>query len=560
MSNVNLSELFKEEGELRFLRGGDTLLVSKSRGQHIYLLVAGRVAALDQPEEGPARVVAVYRPGAIIGAAEFLSGDRHSTSLTALRDSELQVLSYTALESISNAHPELLAELARVSFARLRAQTIQTLRKASILGFVAVCDSVSMRALVESLAARMRAQGASVAVLGAGAENSPPTYLSDLEARHDYVLMAAERQDFDFTQYCGRQIDRLVLVGSAHSPLPDGPLSFAAVAIKRHRLLDFILVQPEDTKRPTNSTRWLAAAPVARLFQIRKDDIGDLDRLARVFAGRSVGVVLSGGGARAYAHIGVLHALKELGIGVDFVAGTSMGAVIAAGVAMGWSMEELDRRIRDAFVSSSPLSDIAFPLLAMTRGGEVERRLDAHFGDVEISDLWRPFMCVSTDLTTGGLHTHRSGMLRKALRASISLPGILPPVVLDGHVLVDGALVRNLPTDLMREQHDGLTIGVNVAEASGLRPDELMLKPSGLRWLTSGAWLKGPPIVSVLIRSATLPATRVTEVGVREALDVTINPHLDNVQLRDWKSYDPAVAAGYQAAMEKRGLLTNVDM
>jgi NTE family protein len=101
----------------------------------------------------------------------------------------------------------------------------------------------------------------------------------------------------------------------------------------------------------------------------------------------------------------------------------------------------------------------------------------------------------------------------------------------------------------MRERHDGLTVGVDVAELSGLEPHELKLSPPGFRWLTSGAWLKGPPIVSVLIRSATLPSARIVEVGVREALDITIAPMLDNVQLRDWKSYTPAVEAGYRAAM-----------
>jgi NTE family protein len=225
-----------------------------------------------------------------------------------------------------------------------------------------------------------------------------------------------------------------------------------------------------------------------------------------------------------------------------------MGAVIAAGVAMGWGREEMDTRIRKAFVTSSPLSDIAFPLLAMTRGREVDRRLAEHFGDTEISDLWRPFLCVSTDLSTGGLHAHRRGPLRRAIRASLSLPGVLPPVVEDGHVLVDGALVGNLPGGLVREQHDGVTLGVDVAEAEGLRPEDLMLRPAGLRWLTSGAWRKGPPIVSVLIRSATMP-TAAAMTATRDVLDLTLIPQVDGVELRDWKAYAPAVDAGYRATM-----------
>jgi NTE family protein len=124
---------------------------------------------------------------------------------------------------------------------------------------------------------------------------------------------------------------------------------------------------------------------------------------------------------------------------------------------------------------------------------------------------------------------------------------VLPPVVENGHVLVDGALVRNLPVDLVREQHDGVTIGVDVAGVDGLKPGDLRLKPSGWRWLTSGAWLKGPPIVSVLIRSATMPSLA----AMAQARDdvVAIAPKVEDVGLQDWKAYDTAVAAGYRAAM-----------
>ena len=145
------------------------------------------------------------------------------------------------------------------------------------------------------------------------------------------------------------------------------------------------------------------------------------------------------------------------------------------------------------------------------------------------------------------MHIHRRGLLRRALRASLSLPGVLPPVVENGHVLVDGALLRNLPADLVREQHDGVTIAVDVAVTEGLKPDDLLLKPSGWRWLTSGAWLKGPPIVSVLIRSATVSSLADLP-APREDL-VEIVPDVEGVGLQDWKAYDVAVASGYRAAM-----------
>ncbi len=193
----------------------------------------------------------------------------------------------------------------------------------------------------------------------------------------------------------------------------------------------------------------------------------------------------------------------------------------------------------------------------MTRGRTVDRRLETHFGDTQISDLWRPFLCVSTDLTRGAPHVHRRGRVRDAVRASLSLPGVLPPVVEDGHVLVDGALVRNLPVDKLRELHDGVTIGVDVAAAEGLRPDDLTLRPPGWRWFTSGAWRRGPPIVSVLIRSATLSSANALA-DTRDPQSIDIMPQFDGVELHDWRAYEPAVKAGYEATLAKAKALSDL--
>jgi NTE family protein len=557
MPSTALDDALDADASWIALPGGVALVEAGEPASGLYRLVAGRLAEVETVTGDAERVTAVHRPGALIGAAAILSDQPSKTTVIALRDSELQSIPTERAMALMRRDPQFLTELARSALGGMGAAAPADQRKSSILGFVSVCDGIAMRELTERLARAMRALGVRVAVLGAEADESPPTLLSALESEHDYVLMAVERQDLKFAAWCGRQIDRLILVGGADTPLPEGPITFAAAAIQRHRLLDFILVQPADSRRCADSDRWLSAAPASRLFQIRLGDGPDMARLARIYAGKSVGLALSGGGARAYAHVGVVRALRALGVPIDFLAGTSMGAVVAAGVAMGWDLEELDRRIREAFVESSPLNDIAFPLLAMTRGRRVDERLETHFGDTQISDLWRPFACVSTDLTSGGPYIHRRGLLRRALRASLSLPGVLPPVVEDGHVLVDGALVRNLPVDVVREQHDGVTIGVDVAVSQGLMPDDLLLRPSGWRWLTSGAWRKGPPIVSVLIRSATLPSVAAIA-AVRDSRIVEIIPRVEGVELQDWGAYDRSSEAGYRATMDAADRLASL--
>jgi NTE family protein len=305
--------------------------------------------------------------------------------------------------------------------------------------------------------------------------------------------------------------------------------------------------------RPAGAEAWIDAVRPARVLHLRERSIADLTRIARTIAGLSVGLVLSGGGARAYAHVGAVRALRESGAPIDFVGGSSMGAIIAAGVAMGWDDEEIDCRIRKAFVDSSPVDDIALPLIALTHGEKVGARLREHFGETDISDLWLPYFCVSSNLTSGAYQMHRRGSLRQALRATIAIPGVLPPATEDDNVLVDGAVMKNFPADVMRAMHLGPIVGVDVTRGRSILAGDVARPSSVWKWILSGDWRKGPPIVSLLLRAATVSTGRDLAAS-REATDVLVTPDVDKVEIRDWRAYDPAVQAGYDgmvAALDK---------
>ena len=178
----------------------------------------------------------------------------------------------------------------------------------------------------------------------------------------------------------------------------------------------------------------------------------------------------------------------------------------------------------------------------------MRQRLAENFDDRDIADLWLPFFCVSANLTTGSYYLHRDGPVREALRASLSLPGVLPPVTIGNNVLVDGAVMKNFPSDIMRSLQLGPIVGVDVSGGRSIEADDVRAPPSLWRWLASGAWRRGPPIVSILMRSATAwsgPEMAAT----RDAADLLILPQVDDIEIRNWKGYDPAVAAGYRAAV-----------
>ncbi|HEY5347083.1 MAG TPA: patatin-like phospholipase family protein, partial [Rhizomicrobium sp.] len=241
----------------------------------------------------------------------------------------------------------------------------------------------------------------------------------------------------------------------------------------------------------------------------------------------------------------------------------SMGGIIAAGLANEWGIEELTERMRAAFVTTNPLSDFTLPLIALVRGKKVSNLLQEHFGDLRIEELPKPFFCVSSDLTTGRIHEHRSGLVWRALRASVSLPGILPPVTHHGHLLVDGGVMNNLPVDVMRERAPG-SGPIIACDITG----ELDLQAGDERYGERSWWrlilerMRGTPsIVSILMRSGTVGSEAQRRV-VRNLADYMFEPPLRDVGLRDWKKFDRAIAEGYdnaRATIEKNGVpLTDV--
>ena len=184
-------------------------------------------------------------------------------------------------------------------------------------------------------------------------------------------------------------------------------------------------------------------------------------RVARRMTGRSVGLVLSGGGARALAHIGVIEELRAAGIEIDRVGGTSMGAFLGALLAMGHDPEEIEARCYEEWVRRSPLTDYRLPRVSLLRGNRARAMLDRTLpGNIEALPL--DFFCVTCDLVAGDLVVHRRGSLAKAVGASISIPGLVPPMSRHGRLLVDGGVLNNLPVDVMAPAHEGPIIAVDV--------------------------------------------------------------------------------------------------
>jgi predicted acylesterase/phospholipase RssA len=176
--------------------------------------------------------------------------------------------------------------------------------------------------------------------------------------------------------------------------------------------------------------------------------------------------VISGGGARGFAHIGGIRALRKAGIQIDRIGGTSMGSIIAAMVAMGWDYETMLEHA--SLFNYKP--DYTFPSVSLTAGGNVTKALRDGLGTSRIEDLHLTFFCISTDLRSSDQKVHRTGPLWKYVRASVSIPGLFPPIVENGSIPVDGGIINNMPVDVMKSSDDiGRVIAFDVSRSAALQ-------------------------------------------------------------------------------------------
>jgi NTE family protein len=270
---------------------------------------------------------------------------------------------------------------------------------------------------------------------------------------------------------------------------------------------------------------------------------------ARRLAGRSIGLVLSGGGARAFAHIGVLDELLAAGFSIDRVGGCSMGAFVGSMFALGMEPDEIDARCYEDWVRRNPLKDYRIPRHSLVRGEKVQAMLSRDLPGM-IEELPRDFFCVSGDLPTADLVVHRRGPLWMAVGASMSLPGLVTPALLAGRMLVDGGVLNNLPVDVMAATGEGPVIGVDVTSRfeppTAAEPDGAGF---GRRRRAASEQVPVPGFTETLIRALTLGSADTVEAACEHA-DLVITPNGEGVGILDFLQLDRMREVGRRAAAE----------
>lgn len=531
--------------------GGQLLFARGEKPDALYVLKSGSLGAFCVPEAGgPPQLVSLVGCGQTLGAFGMLTRQARAFDLRALRDSELLRLPREGFDALIRQHPQAMLGAAQLALERLLEEnrnppTILP-RTFAVLPFD---RHVPVRELAERLRDALQPYGECLLMDADAGRGRDSGWFAEREHEVRFVLYVDEGTDPSWRELCRRQADALLLVvnaGRREEAWPDRVALDSHAAWERPRYL--LLLHPGTDILPGAARRWHGAftRPLQQ-HHVRGDlQQRDLARLARLLARRGTGLVFSGGGARGFAAIGVVRALREAGIEIDAVGGTSIGAIIGAGVAMEWDDAQLYRAYKHAFVDGKPLADRTLPLVALSRGRRTVNLLREAYGDADIEDLPLPFFCVVSNLTSGRAEVRRAGRLWYWLRASSAIPGILPPVLHHGQVYVDGAVINNLPTDVMRDAGLAEIIACDISadDAVSSRIDECFLPPAW-RVLTQSLHHARPGLLPILLRAG-MVNTEVASVRRRELADHLLTPSLSEVGLLEWKAYDHAIEAGYR--------------
>ena len=539
----------------------------------IHLVVSGLVEVID----ADGVVVDEAGRGDTVGELRFFSGRDAHEVIRAVRPSVVVGFSEAEFERLLAGRPGILRSITRSVVEKLHDADRPTGgANVTVVAVLPLSADVPTTDFCRRLTAALATLGSSVH-LDAGTvdrlmdedgisaieeerEESGrlSAWLDARESNRRYSVYETDGTDSAWTRRCLKRADRVLLVGHARNDPRVGAdesslLTGEQRATTAPRVL--VLLHPHGRELPRATKRWLEPRKLLQHHHVRWDTQADVERLARFLGSQAVGVGLGGGGARGFAHIGCLRALEEAGIVVDVIGGTSMGANIAAQAAMGWSPDRMLEVNRRVWIEMAPQKKYTVPVVSILGGKKALECGRLMYDDYEIEDLWLPFYCVSSNLTTATPEVHRTGSVLWAVTASASLPGIAPPVVVGEHLHVDGALLDNVPTRFLRALGAGTVIAseVTVENDSRFLRDRVPTAWEAVRTRRhhrrDATVQTFPSIGEVAMRAAMLHSTYRQQAAV-ESADLALRPAVDMFTMTAWDSLDDLAAAGYAHATE----------
>jgi NTE family protein len=544
------------------LRRGEVLVRQGEPSDALYFVLSGRFTV---HRDGAVEPIAEIAQGQPIGEIGFFAGLPRTATVVALRDSRVLAITRDRFHEIGESSPGLRDTLI-VSLARRLSEGVgRAAKHPTLVRTVAVMPAGgsppaqsfvnALRNVFGSSSRTLFLTEAEIAARFPGVALDDPAisnWLNAAEIDSEFIFYITDDALTDWTMKCIRQADALLLVAAAGASVEISPserFAFSILPLSARRL---VVLHQARTDIASGTAAWLERRDVFMHHHVALQDEIDVRRLFRFLSGRALGFVAGGGGALGSAHLGAYKAFCEAGADFDILGGTSAGAAMMAAFACGADAERVDQGARNIFVRSRAFRRLTLPRYGLIDHKVFDRALRAEYGDAIIEDLWKPFFALSSNLSDHKPKIHRRGLVWHAVRASGSVPGMLPPFFTrEGEMLVDGALMDNVPLAPMKALKSGPNVIVMLGEDAPTTytvdyqsipgPRELaaaMLNPFARRRLP-----QAPGILQVIMLSmlANRPYLELSD------SDILIRPELpDDLRFTSWERHNEIFLHAYR--------------
>ncbi|XP_074028939.1 patatin like phospholipase domain containing sws isoform X1 [Leptinotarsa decemlineata] len=594
-----------------FVESGRAIYRQDDESDSTYIVLSGRLRSVITHKDGKKELVGEYGRGDLIGVVEMVTQTKRSTTVIAVRDSELAKLPEGLFNAIKLRYPIVVTRLINLLGHRI----LGTWKKSSLsvhspstsavesrpsqinfstVAIVAASDDVPLTSFTYELHHCLSAIGSTLRLTSEvirktlGAKIMDPnneyrlsSWLAQQEDHYKISLYQCDLTVSAWTQRCIRQADCILIIGIGenHPTLGKVEKEIERLAIRTQK--ELVLLHKEGGK-PHNTIAWLnmrtwvsshhhLVCPnrvFSRKSLYRINELyskvcttspnihSDFSRLARWLTGKSVGLVLGGGGARGSAHIGMIKAIQEAGIPIDMVGGVSIGAFMGALWCQERNITTVTQKAREWSKKMTQwwrqILDMTYPMTSMFSGRDFNQTIRGTFGDTYIEDLWLPYFTVTTDITSSCMRIHSHGSLWRYVRASMSLSGYMPPLCdpTDGHLLLDGGYTNNLPADVMRSLGANHILAIDVGSVDDQDLTNYGDDLSGWwllwkRWYPFTETVKVPNLPDIQSRLAYVSCVRQLEEVKNSDYCEYIRPPIDKYRTLQFGSFDEIREVGY---------------
>lgn len=543
-------EALESTSELISVAGGNTLVQQGDYADALYFVESGRFRVV----VNKVHIVAHIETGEAVGELAFFAGGKRTADVVATRDSNVRKLSRDAFDEIADSHPELNEAMLKLVSERLVVATARTSSVSNSVPRVITMLPAGTSQLPGGFLARL--SEAFEAIVGpdtpvialdrstseASDSASYQSWLAEQEAKGAYVLIDGSGSD-DWGELVCRNADALVMVGRPGRGEPEpNALEQSVLRWIEKPQRTLLLVRDKADKTISKSALWIDPREPKLHHHVALDNDADFAKVARFLTGRAIGLVLAGGGALGCAHLGVVQALQDANIPIDYIGGASAGAAMGGAIARGNTVDETLDQMEAMFIKAKAMKRLTLPLYSLLDPTVFDSELRARYGGKDIADQPVNFFAVSTNLSTNGLHIHQRGPLWECVRASGSLPTILPPFIdKERNILVDGGVLDNVPVKVMHDLKTGPNIVVSLGDPNEVWRTDVEYDDVRGRWtllrdviLRRKRAAEFPSIVEIMSRSMVV-ASRMASKEMLDDRDILVNPPIiPGMQILDW--------------------------